>query len=136
MGRPSKLTAEVRERVCAALCAGRHITEAARDGGISEKTFHRWMERGERSRFGPHHQFFVAVRAALSKTREALLGVVRRAARYNWQAARFLLERTFEEAPRRAPRRRRRTQVPMDPSSEADLERLLKQLGAMPATEE
>ena len=47
MGRPSKLTPEVRERIVQALVAGNYRETASRYAGIDPRQFSRWMSRGE-----------------------------------------------------------------------------------------
>lgn len=47
MGRGTKLTPELTEKVCADIRAGLPIARAALAAGISEPTFYRWMEKGD-----------------------------------------------------------------------------------------
>ena len=49
-GRPSKLTPEVQEKIVTAIRAGNYAQVAAVYAGIGERTFYRWMERGEKSK--------------------------------------------------------------------------------------
>lgn len=106
MARPSKLTPELRRKICDDIRAGRQVEEAADAAGISRKTLHRWMLRGETTRFGPHREFYVAVRAALVETRAALLQTLRRASRYDARAAAYLLARSYDRVRSTRPRRR------------------------------
>lgn len=46
-GHPTKLSAQVRERILGYIRVGNRPATAARACGIDERTFYRWMERGE-----------------------------------------------------------------------------------------
>ena len=95
MSRPSKLTPECQQAICEAIRNGASLEEASDGAGISRKTLHRWMRRGERLRTGLHRAFYVAVGAALRDARARLLSVVQRASRYDARAAMFLLKTNF-----------------------------------------
>lgn len=106
MARPSKLTADLRQRICADIRAGSQVEEAAEAAGISRRTLHRWMTRGEKARFGEHRDLYLAVRAALIDARSALLQTVRRASRYDARAATYLLARSYDRVRPTRPRRK------------------------------
>ena len=73
--------------------------------GITDRTFHNWMERGEREEEGPFFQFFQAATRARAKGKVKLVRLITNAAHKDWRAAAFLLERGFsEEFGRVAPR--------------------------------
>lgn len=46
-GRPSKLTADLQERVLDAILEGAFVETACQACGISKRTFYRWLKRGE-----------------------------------------------------------------------------------------
>lgn len=50
MGRPSKLTPDVQERIVNALNAGNYLEVAAGYAGISPSTLHNWIARGKAAR--------------------------------------------------------------------------------------
>jgi hypothetical protein len=56
-GRPSKLTPEIQDRICASLRAGNYACVAARLAGIAESTFYDWLEQGKRARSGRFSEF-------------------------------------------------------------------------------
>lgn len=46
-GRPGKLTPELSEKVIQLMLEGNYLTTAAQAVGVSERTLHRWLERGD-----------------------------------------------------------------------------------------
>lgn len=52
MGRATKLTPEVQDKVCQAVASGMHLHRAAKLAGIGERTFYRWMEKGDPDAIG------------------------------------------------------------------------------------
>lgn len=56
-GRPSKLTAELQERVLDAVLEGAFIEVACQACGISKRTFYRWLKRGEEAEARAMEQF-------------------------------------------------------------------------------
>ena len=50
MGRPSKLTPEVQDRIARAITAGNYQDTAAQYAGISPATFYLWMQKAEGAR--------------------------------------------------------------------------------------
>lgn len=64
MGRPSKLTPKVQDKIVLAIRAGSSPEGAAQFAGIDRATFYRWMEQGRTARSGPHKKFREAVEKA------------------------------------------------------------------------
>ena len=64
MGRPTKLTKPVIERVASSVREGLPYASAAALEGISERTFYDWINKGRESTSGPFHQFVVAIEEA------------------------------------------------------------------------
>jgi uncharacterized Fe-S cluster-containing radical SAM superfamily protein len=62
MGRPSKLTPEVQEKICNAIRAGNYYEAACAYAGIDYSTFRRWMIKGEKAKKGKYHEFCEAVK--------------------------------------------------------------------------
>ncbi len=50
MGRKTKLTAHVRDEVCAAIEQGANVAMRCYNGGISKQTYLTWIKRGETAR--------------------------------------------------------------------------------------
>lgn len=48
IGRPSKLTIEVQEKICTAIQLGGYIETAAAFGGVDKDTLYDWLKRGQR----------------------------------------------------------------------------------------
>lgn len=61
MGRPSKLTPKIQEKIVMAIRAGSSPEGAAQYAGIDRSTFYRWMEQGRRARSGPFRKFRDAI---------------------------------------------------------------------------
>ena len=94
-GRPTKLTPEMLERVDKALRAGLYRKDAARWAGISPATFCNWLLRGEAQRKGKFREFLDAVVNAEQQTKNLMVGSVLVAAKKDWKAAAWWLERKF-----------------------------------------
>lgn len=96
MARPSKLTAEVQERIVSALKAGNYQESAARFAGVSATTFYRWMaEATEPGASKELREFREAVENARAQAEIESVALIRQAARDGtWQAAAWYLERS------------------------------------------
>ncbi len=136
MARPSKLTAEVSEKIVRAIRAGNYPEVAAGHAGIHPATYYRWMERGalegDAAEDDPYRRFRSEVDRALSDAEATEVGLIVKAARDgDWRAAAWLLERRFAD---RWGRRERLEQVHEvrvpDEASELDqeIERLLEEV--------
>jgi hypothetical protein len=64
MGRPSKLTEKVQDKIVLAIRAGASPEGSAQFAGIDRATFYRWMEKGRKANKGPHRKFVDAVEKA------------------------------------------------------------------------
>ncbi len=100
MARPSKLTAEVSEKIVRAIRAGNYPEVAAGHAGVHPATYYRWMERGalegSAPEDDPYRQFRSEVERAIADAEAAEVGLVIKAARDgDWRAAAWLLERRF-----------------------------------------
>jgi transposase len=96
-GRPTKLTPAAQGKIVAAIQAGNYIETAAAFAGVSKQTLYSWLRRGERARRGIYRDFNDAVQLALAQSEVMDLEVIRRAARLNWTAAAWRLERRYPE---------------------------------------
>lgn len=79
IGRPTKLTAAVQERIVGALRAGNYIEPACQAAGVSASTHFRWMARGERERKGIYWEYAQAVRRAQAEAEVEAVGLLREA---------------------------------------------------------
>lgn len=61
VGRPSKLTPEVKKRLIDAIKAGNYYEPACRFAGIDYSTFRKWMQKGEQAKSGQYFEFFEEV---------------------------------------------------------------------------
>ena len=124
MARPSKFTAEVRQKIVNAVRGGNTRDVSARLAGVSEATLYNWLERGRRETKGQFREFYEAVQTAdaeaeveaVLRIRQAAIGgqlvsqktttrtnrdgetVTRTEETYTrpeWQAAAWLLERKY-----------------------------------------
>jgi hypothetical protein len=102
MARPSSLTAERREAVERALAQGAPLTVAAASAGVSPRTVSRWLAEGEvvrRDLVAVPEPEDPAAGGALADDavgiERALVGAVLTAAKSDWRAATWLLERRW-----------------------------------------
>jgi transposase len=101
VGRPTKLTPEVQEKIVSLVRAGNYPEVAAQAAGISGKTYYEWMKRGE-SEAGIYREFRKAVKEAQAAAESHAVTVIRKAAiDGTWQAAAWFLERSKAERWRR-----------------------------------
>jgi hypothetical protein len=104
-GRPTKLNEGRQAKLCDAIRAGVPPETAAAYAGIDESTFYRWLQRGRVADADPlYAEFAEQVRLALAEweTRDILL--IGEAAKSDWRAAAWRLERRL---PKRYGRRER-----------------------------
>jgi hypothetical protein len=93
VGRPTKFTPEVQQRILLALRAGSHAVVAARFAGVGESTFHSWMADTRR----PYQDFRRACETAIAEWEVALAGTILQGARQSPGAALKILERRHPE---------------------------------------
>jgi transposase len=93
MGRPTKLTPEVKDRLLSALRAGNYLEPACVYAGISYQTFLNWKERGEREGRGPYFEFLEAINKAMADAEIRAVAQWQQAMPENWQAVRDFLDR-------------------------------------------
>lgn len=108
-GRPTKLTPDTVEKVCEGIRLRMTHKLAAMRAGICEKTFYIWISEGEQAqqkdldgqelsqRESATLHFLQAVTRAVADGQAALLAAVHTAARTDWRAAAFILERRHPE---------------------------------------
>jgi hypothetical protein len=97
LARPTKLTAEVAEAIVIALRAGAPRGLAARNAGVSEPTFYRWLAEGREQAKGPKRKLLDAVEQAEAKAELHAVACWRSAMKDNWHACERYLERRHPE---------------------------------------
>lgn len=94
MGRPSKLTDAIRDKIVEAILAGNYQDAAARYAGIDPATYYRWMQKGDGAD-DAYGEFREAIENAKATAEVENVAIIKRAARDGtWQAAAWWLERT------------------------------------------
>lgn len=97
VGRPSKLSDEVTDRICDVLRAGGYTATAVSVAGVGRSTFTDWMERGDpdgtRKDNAPYREFREKVEYALAEGETRNVALIARAGSKDWKAAAWLLER-------------------------------------------
>lgn len=73
--------------------AGTPIRQACASVGLSKDTFYDWMRKGEAAASGQHKEFYEAVEKAKADAVIESVLIIRKAAKENWQAAAWFLER-------------------------------------------
>ena len=100
VGRKTKLTPEVQEKVVAALLAGNYQERAAAYAGVNVATYFRWLAEGESDDGRElYREFHDAVQSARASAEVQSVGLIRQAANAGtWQAAAWWLERSNPRA--------------------------------------
>jgi transposase len=93
MARPTKLTAELQDRIVIAVRAGNYAEAAARSCGIAGSTYYRWLQRGALEPAGIYKDFTEAIRRAEAEAEVHAVAILRRAMSEDWRAALAYLER-------------------------------------------
>lgn len=95
-GRPTKLTPELQNQICAFLMAGNFVETVCDFVGISKETFYEWIRRGnrgwEKDIEGGYVAFSDAVKKAVAQVEMATVHELRQGP-MNWQSKAWWLER-------------------------------------------
>jgi len=95
MARPIKLNHDVQKRIAEALKLGASYDLASRYGGISYRTFIRWMQRGEKGNI-KYREFHEEINKACGEMAiRALLRIEQAASKGDWRASAWKLERMY-----------------------------------------
>ena len=97
MGRPSKLTPEVQEKVAASIRAGNFRYVAGLWAGIAERTFETWMRLGKARPRSKHGEFRRAVLEAEKAAEMRCVALVMKAASQDARHAEWWLERKYPQ---------------------------------------
>ena len=94
MGRPTKLTPEVQQKIVTAISAGNAEETAAEYAGIAPSTFFRWMSQGAKPRAAKvKRKFREAVSRARVEAEVRHVVVIEQVAAVDWRADAWWLER-------------------------------------------
>jgi hypothetical protein len=104
MARPTKLTAEVEERLVTAIAAGASYRVACDCAQISYQSFRNWIKRAEQGEDEQFLQFLDHIEKAKARGALVLLAQIKEAAKRDWRAAAWLLERRYPDSYGRHPR--------------------------------
>ena len=94
--RELKLTPKLRERLCTLLRAGNYVETAAKCCAIHKDTFYDWMKRGG-SGEEPYASFADDIHQAMAESEARDIAIIGAAAKAQWQAAAWRLERRFPD---------------------------------------
>lgn len=78
MGRPSKFTEPVKERILEALRVGASRRTACALAGVDEASLRRWLDKGKKESEGSYHEFLAAVLEAEAHPNARALGIIYR----------------------------------------------------------
>ena len=97
MARPSKLTPETRDIIIEGIRLGLRYDDAALAAGVSYQTIRNWVKKGEENKSGKYVEFLDALKVAEGEGEKMLVALIQKAARKQWQAAAWILERRHRE---------------------------------------
>jgi hypothetical protein len=123
VGREATLTDEITETLVAMLRAGNYQHVALRAVNVPRSTFGLWMRRGRSSakRDAAYRAFREQIEQARANGEVRAVAAIAQAARKNWQAAAWLLERQYPERWGRTPMRMRESPAPVEqPAAEPE----------------
>jgi len=97
VGRKTKLNDEVEVKICGYLACGLPVKDACNLASVSERTYRRWIAEGKLADTGRKRKFWQASTRASSLAVSKLTGIVTAAAKKDWRAAAFILERRWPQ---------------------------------------
>lgn len=97
MGRQTKLTPAVQDRICAAIKAGNYLKAAAGAGGITERSLYLWLSRGSEERAGKYRALYDQVQEAEAEAERLLVEHWQAHTPEDWRASAEFLSRRFPE---------------------------------------
>lgn len=74
---------------------GSYIETAAARARIARSTLYTWLDKGERAQSGRYREFYLDVLEALAEYELQHLQRINEAAKLDWKASKWLLERRF-----------------------------------------
>lgn len=97
IGRPTKLSPEVTEKICAAIRVGCYMETAAANAGIHKDTLYAWLKSGANDESPEHVAFSDSVQKALAEAEVTAVERINAAGAEQWQALAWRLERRFPD---------------------------------------
>ena len=104
---------QIREDIMKAVRLGNYLETAAAYAGINKDTLFAWLRQGARDESGPFKEFSDSVSKAMAEAEMTDLGRIQEAAKTNWQASAWRLER------RNPARWGRKDRTPVAPEEES-----------------
>ena len=95
IGRPTKLTPDLQEKICGYISKGNYIRTACMACGVTETSYYSWLDLAEQGSNGIHAVFLEAVKKAEAEAEATLVQMVQETAPKNWLAAMTMLERRW-----------------------------------------
>lgn len=111
---------ELTAKVAAMLSAGNYLDVACSAAGISKGAYRKWMLMGRSPKHPLHQRFRERVEQAQAVGEARNVTIIAEAARTNWQAAAWLLERTNPERWARVSQREKAAPAPAPTMPEPD----------------
>ena len=124
MGRPSKLSPEIQERICSALRDGNYESAAAAAGGVGTSTVRQWLQWGRDAKSARYVAFLAAVTRAREDAELRLVELWQEAMPSDWRAIAEFLARRYPERWGK----RERNEVTVSATAHAAPQRLSKEL--------
>lgn len=92
------ITDELTARICVAIVVGASLEAAAAANGVPETTFFRWLQMGRAEDAIPvYRDFAQQIAEALGRSELEKVAMVEKAARKEWTAAAWILERRWPQ---------------------------------------
>lgn len=95
IGRETKLTSDLQQKLCAAIAAGNYYRPACKSVNLGYQTFRTWMKRGVEEEEGIYRDFRDAIVKAEADAELAVVALWQAQIPNNWAAARDFLARRF-----------------------------------------
>ena len=124
MGRPTKLSPEIQERICSALRDGNYESAAAASAGVGASTVRQWLQWGRDAKSARYVAFLTAVTRAREEAELRLVELWQEAMPNDWRAIAEFLARRY---PMRWGRRER-AEIAVGTTSNAAPQHLSKKL--------
>jgi len=126
IGRPSSYTPALARAVCSAIASGLPVGVACRQHGIARQTLYDWRVQGRAGR-EPFAGFAARLERATAEAESRSVLAVVKAAKRDWRAAAWMLERRWPQ--RYALRQTVRVEKAPADMTDAELEAELERLG-------
>ncbi len=96
-GRPSKLTAETKDKLIKAISAGNYYEASCQFAGITYSTFRNWMNEGEQATEGEYFEFFDTIRRAEAQAEIRMVQEWQKHIPNSYQAVATFMERRYPD---------------------------------------